>query len=59
LTGSCADSERLLWLALAVWRCGGGQFGRFACGCTPACGSKVGVFDAVVMARLKPCPFEG
>jgi hypothetical protein len=29
--------------------CEGKQFGRYACGFTPACGSKVGVVDTVVL----------
>jgi len=33
---------------------GGKQFGRSACGCTPACGSEVGVCDATLNLGLRP-----
>jgi hypothetical protein len=35
------------------------QFGRFACGFAPACGSEVGICDAVVYGTAEAMPLRG
>jgi hypothetical protein len=52
---SCAGGEGFAWLSMA-W--GVASRKAFACGCTPAFGRVVGVFDAGIIGPAEAVPFR-